>query len=292
MTFKKIDFRNYNYNQLEQQFLLDQVENLQELFIQREAISRQARSNLSAQLNIPYGQGKNQTLDVFSNDDKPNNGAVQVFIHGGFWHSLNAKDFSFISNGFCPDGSVTVVIDYPLFPDTDFQHLIESCQKAIQWIYEKADTLDIDRKRIHISGNSAGGHLVTLLMKRDWPEKFGLPLDLIKGGCSISGIYDLTPVMYSSKNEILNLSPEDVERFSPIRQIPEEASELLFFVGSEETSEFLFQQEEIQQCWQEAGLQSSAEVCPGKNHIDILMHYFADPTSSMNIQVRSQMCTL
>ena len=292
MTFRKIGFRNYDYNQLEQQFLLDQVENLQELFIQREAISRQARSNHSAQLNIPYGEGKNQTLDVFSNDDKPNNGAVQVFIHGGFWHSLNAKVFSFIANGFCPDGSVTVVIDYPLFPDTDFQHLIESCQKAIQWIFEKADTLDIDRKRIHISGNSAGGHLVTLLMKRDWPEKFGLPLDLIKGGCSISGIYDLTPVMYSSKNEILNLSPEDVERFSPIRQIPEEASELLFFVGSEETPEFLFQQKEIQQCWQEAGLQSSAEVCPGKNHIDILMHYFADPTSSMNIQVRSQMCTL
>ena len=240
MTFRKIGFRNYDYNQLEQQFLLDQVENLQELFIQREAISRQARSNHSAQLNIPYGEGKNQTLDVFTNDDKPNNGAVQVFIHGGFWHSLNAKDFSFISNGFCPDGSVTVVIDYPLFPDTDFQHLIESCQKAIQRIYEKANTLDIDRKRIHISGNSVGGHLVTLLMKRDWPEKFSLPLDLITGGCSISGIYDLTPVMYSSKNEILNIGPEDVERFSPIHQIPEDDSELLFLSGRKKHRNFCF----------------------------------------------------
>ena len=89
--------------------------------------------------------------------------------------------------------------------------------------------------------------------------------------------------------KILNLSLEDVERFSPIRHIPEEASELLFFVGSEETTEFLVQQEEIQQSWQKAGLQSSAEICPGRNHIDILIQEFADPTSSMNQQVRTQM---
>ena len=285
----EIVFRNYDQDQLEQQFRLDQVDNLQEWFTLREEISRQARLSFHCQTDIGYAEGKRRTLDVFSNPEKPNNGAVQIFIHGGFWHSLDAKVFSFISNGFCPDGTVTVVIDYPLFPDADFQEILQSCQKAIQWVYQNADSLDIDRKRIHISGNSAGGHLVTLLMHRDWPEKLGLPPDLIAGGCAISGIYDLTPVRLSIKNEILNLSPEDVERFSPIRHIPEEASELLFFVGSEETTEFLVQQEEIQQSWQNAGLQSSAEICPGRNHIDILIQEFSDPTSSMNQQVRTQM---
>ncbi|MEE3121758.1 MAG: alpha/beta hydrolase [SAR324 cluster bacterium] len=285
----RIVFRNYDQDQLEQQFRLDQVDNLQELFTLREKISRQARASHRCQTDISYAEGKHRTLDVFSNPEKPNNGAVQIFIHGGFWHSLDAKVFSFISNGFCPDGSVTVVIDYPLFPDADFQEILQSCQRAIKWVYENADSLDIDRKRIHISGNSAGGHLVTLLMNRDWPQKFSLPHDLIAGGCAISGIYDLTPVMLSIKNEILNLSPEDMERFSPIRQIPEEASELLFFVGSEETPEFLVQQEEIQQSWQKADLQSSAEICSDRNHIDILMRDFADPMSSMNQQVRSQM---
>ena len=132
----EIVFRNYDQDQLEQQFRLDQVDNLQEWFTLREEISRQARLSYHCQTDICYSEGKHRTLDVFSNPEKPNNGAVQIFIHGGFWHSLDAKVFSFISNGFCPDGTVTVVIDYPLFPDADFQKILQSCQKAIQWVYE------------------------------------------------------------------------------------------------------------------------------------------------------------
>ena len=100
----EIVFRNYDQVQLEQQFRLDQVDNLQEWFTLREEISCQARLDYHCQTDICYAEGKHRTLDVFSNPEKPNNGAVQIFIHGGFWHSLDAKVFSFISNGFCPMG--------------------------------------------------------------------------------------------------------------------------------------------------------------------------------------------
>ena len=61
-------------------------------------------------------------------------------------------------------------------------------------------------------------------MDRNWPKEYELPDDVIAGGCSISGIYNLKPIMLSNRNKILNLCEEDVEFFSPIFQIPGEAS--------------------------------------------------------------------
>ena len=70
-----------------------------------------------------------------------------------------------------------------------------------------------------------------------------------------------------------------------------EESELLFFLGSEMTPELLIQHEEIQQSRKNVGLQSSAEIRLGKNHINILMHNIAETTSSMNIKFITQMGT-
>ena len=50
----KIVFRNYDQDQLEQQFRLDQVDNLQEWFTLREEISRQARLSYHCQTDISY----------------------------------------------------------------------------------------------------------------------------------------------------------------------------------------------------------------------------------------------
>ena len=61
----EIVFRNYDQNQLEQQFRLDQVDNLQEWFNLREEISRQARLSYHCQADICYAEGKHRTLDVF-----------------------------------------------------------------------------------------------------------------------------------------------------------------------------------------------------------------------------------
>ena len=60
---------------------------------------------------------------------------------------------------------------------------------------------------------------------------------------------------------------------------------MLFFLKSEVTLEFLIQQEGIQQSLKNGGLQSSAEIRLGNNHIDILMHDFTELIPSMNIKV-------
>ena len=89
----------------------------------------------------------------------------------------------------------------------------------------------------------------------------------------------------------MGYNSKDIERFSQIRHVTKEESELLFFLGSEMTPEFLIQHEEIQQSRKNVGLQSSAEIRLGNNHINILMHNIAETTSSMNIKFITQMGT-
>ncbi|MEO1840079.1 MAG: hypothetical protein ABGY21_01140, partial [Pseudomonadota bacterium] len=149
--------------------------------------------------------------------------------------------------------------------------------------------LGIDPTNISISGNSAGGHLVTLLMDRLWPLEKNLPANVISTGCAISGLYDLEPVRQSKKNEILCLSKEDVRIFSPIHNIPIMAGELLFTVGGNETKEFLLQQLEMNESWSDSGLKSSATVVPNRNHIDIVMDEFANSGSEVNQMVKNLM---
>ena len=89
----------------------------------------------------------------------------------------------------------------------------------------------------------------------------------------------------------MGYNSKDIERFSQIRHVTKEESELLFFLGSKMNPEFLIQHKEIQQLRKNVGLQSSAEIRLGNNHINILMHNIAETTSSMNIKFITQMGT-
>ena len=282
-----MSYRNYNDDQLEAQFVLDSVSQLDVLFEKRLRRSANTRRRLEPRLDVRYGTHKDQTLDIFVDKSVEQNGCVHMFIHGGFWHSLDAKTFSFVADGFCGDGTVVIVVDYPMFPDVNFPIIVDSCQKAIHWIYEHGSELNVDPNRITISGNSAGGHLVTLLMSRNSPKQKSLPADVVSAGCAISGLYDLEPVRQSSKNRILRMSEDDVYTYSPIHNIPREAGELLFIVGGNETDEFLYQQVEIADSWSAAGLQNSSRVVPNRNHIDIVMDEFALNGSEINRMVKN-----
>ena len=60
---------------------------------------------------------------------------------------------------------------------------------ALAWVWRNAETFDGDRDRLHISGHSAGDHLVATMMATDWPRfGGGMPAGLVAGGCAISGL--------------------------------------------------------------------------------------------------------
>jgi acetyl esterase/lipase len=85
-------------------------------------------------------------------------------IHGGGYvlGSYDMDDEKFDS--WCPQlGLIGVSVEYRLAPETPFPGPLDDCYAGLQWTYEHAADLGIDRDRIGITGVSAGGGLCAAL---------------------------------------------------------------------------------------------------------------------------------
>src|SRR3990167_2660819 len=67
--------------------------------------SAQVRASQPCSLDVPYGDGEGERLDVFPASSARAGGVpVMVFIHGGYWRSLDKSDHSFVAPAFTRAG--------------------------------------------------------------------------------------------------------------------------------------------------------------------------------------------
>ena len=69
-------------------------------------------------------------------------------------------------------GLIVVSVEYRLPPETPHPGPIEDCYAALAWLFENADDMGVDRERIGVFGESAGGGLAAALaiLARDRTE--------------------------------------------------------------------------------------------------------------------------
>ena len=48
---------------------------------------------------------------------------IYVFLHGGYWQSLDKSDYSFIAEGMVPNGVMTVVPNFALAPPHEMDEI-------------------------------------------------------------------------------------------------------------------------------------------------------------------------
>ncbi len=140
-----------------------------------------------------------------------------MFVHGGYFQALDKRDHSFVA-GVLPRRGVSVaIINYSLCPAVTVETIVRQVVQSVAWLYRRGDALGHDRDRIFAAGHSVGGHLVAMLMAALWPQVgVDLPAGLIRGGLSISGLYDLEPLRRADFLQVdLRSTESDVVRLSP-----------------------------------------------------------------------------
>ena len=250
--------------------------------------SARARDTLPARLDLRYGPAPGEALDLFlAEGGGP--APVHVFVHGGYWRALGKVDFSFVARAFQPGGALVAVIDYALIPTVDMDELVRQARASLAWLYRNAAAFGGDPGRITVSGHSAGGHLVAMLMSTDWPRFAGLPADVVKAGCGISGLYDLEPIRLCYLNDTLGLTAEMARRNSPVHVVPAAAGgPLLLPVGGLEGGEYHRQTESLAAAWRRRGLAAEVMDMPGHDHFSIIAE-LGDPGTPLSRAILRQM---
>jgi len=237
------------------------------------------REKAVCELDVAYGDGPGETLDVFPTTHP--NAPVLVHIHGGYWRALDKRDQSFVAPSFVTDGALVVVPNYALCPAVSIEHITLQLVRALAWVWRHAARYGGDPDRIVVCGHSAGGHLAAMLLSCDWPAVApDLPARLVKSALSISGLFELEPLRHAPfLAPDLNLSAVSAARLSPVR-FPPPAGRLYAVVGAEESEEFLRQNESIRAAWG-ADVVPVCETVPATHHMNVL-HELADPQARLH----------
>lgn len=96
-----------------------------------------------------------------------------VHMHGGGYVTGAASSLAPIHRSVAAAANCVIVsVDYRLAPETRFPGAIEDCYAALAWVFANAESLDIDRRRVGVMGESAGGGLAAALalLARDRKE--------------------------------------------------------------------------------------------------------------------------
>ncbi len=209
-------------------------------------------------LDMRYGLGEGEALDVFLPAARAPGAPlapVLVFIHGGWWRSLDKADHAFIAAPFVQAGACVVVPNYALCPAVTIPEITLQMVRALAWVRRHIAAHGGDPERITVAGHSAGGHLAAMMLVCEWPQVGAdLPAALVRNALSISGLHDLEPVRHTPfLKDALRLTPAQARMASPAllpAPVPREGRGRLYaVVGADESSEHLRQNQLIQDAW-------------------------------------------
>ena len=228
----------------------------------------------NAELALAYGPSPRQKVDLFF-PDATGHTPLALFVHGGYWRSLDASMHSHMAAGLNARGIAVAVAGYDLCPQVTIGQIINQIRTACLFLWRRFG------QRLMVYGHSAGGHLAACMVATDWKKLDPkAPADLVPAGYSISGLFDLTPLIGTAMNVDLRLDDTEVARVSPLYWPVVRGRLFDAAVGGLESAEFLRQSHIVVDGWRAKGVETHYEEIAGANHFTVV-EALSDPNSAM-----------
>ena len=225
-------------------------------------------------LGLSYGASPRQIIDLFFPEGSGTT-PLAVFVHGGYWRSLEPAMFSHMARGLNARGIAVAIPGYDLCPQVNIAEIIVQIRQACLYLWRRFG------QRIMVYGHSAGGHLAACMIATDWKALAAdTPADLVPAGHAISGVFDLAPLIHLSVNQELKLDAEQARRVSPLQWPVAKTCVFDAVVGGLESSEFLRQSHILADTWAARGATTRYEAIAGMNHFTIV-DALPNPNSAM-----------
>ena len=226
-----------------------------------EAAAFHAAAGDRARLDLAYGPGARNRLDLFLPEKSPQ--GLAVFLHGGYWMALSKDDWSHLAGGALAAGWAVAIPSYTLAPDARLARMTEEIAEAI------GHAAGLVAGPIRLAGHSAGGHLVSRMAMEGSPLSPALR-PRIAHVLSVSGLHDLRPLRATAMNATLKIDADEARRESPALGDPAPGTRLTAWVGTAERPEFIRQTDLIANAWALPGIAVRAHHDPGRHHFDVV----------------------
>lgn len=258
---------------------LDQQLNLRARWPSHQAVldhwaadSATAREAIADKQVLQYGTHRLQTLDLFRPSAGTQPYPLLVFIHGGYWQSLDKGDFSYLAPTFLTAGIAFASLNYRLAPEASLSEICNDVTAALDHLHSRASDLGCHADSFVLVGHSAGGHLVMqeVLRERRSLARGAIDRPRTAAVAAISGVYDLEPLRRSYQQMILSIDAREVAELSPLRNAPASAPPVLVAVGDQETPEFVRQQNALVALWQALDLPIRGQQVDGEDHFTVV----------------------
>jgi len=233
-------------------------------YVRRSAEARtMANQSGSAVVELAYGLGPAHSVDlVVPVGDGPF--PLFVYIHGGYWQALSKRESFFCATDCLSAGVAFAAVDYTLAPDAGLDAIVDECRQALRVLRDSATENRIDPDQIVVAGSSAGGHLAAMM---------GLGLDdgwRPAAVVSVSGIFELEPLIGTSINEAVGLDTHAARRNSPMLADLAGFPPSVLAWGQIETDEFKRQSRHFASLLTTAGTSASTVEVAARNHFNVV----------------------
>jgi arylformamidase len=248
-------------------------------FVKFAELSAATREKYRPKLDLRYGAGPKETLDLFLPAGTPR--GTFAFIHGGYWRALDKSDHLFVAGPLVEQGIAVAVVNYDLCPDVSISAIVDQCRHAVAWLVREGPAHGATASNLVVGGHSAGGHLAAMMYTTDWCAH-GFDHAPFVGGVTLSGVHELAPLVRFSFNSDFRLDDVEAARLSPVRHPVRVDAPLLMAVGADETTEFVRQTQLLWDAWpgHRRPVAGAPLVIAGRHHFSVVVDH-ADPASEL-----------